>query len=79
MWKSLDKRLAEFLISEANIEGTLTLKITHETIGNHLGSPREVVTRMLQYFVREGLVGLSRGTITITDEDGLAGMAGLKR
>lgn len=75
MWKSFDKRLADFLLNEANIEGTGTLKITHETIGSHLGSPREVVTRMLKYFVNEGLVSLSRGTIEILDKSGLAGIA----
>ena len=29
MWKSFDKRLAEFLMEESNIEDSLTLKITH--------------------------------------------------
>lgn len=71
MWKSLDKRLAGFLLNEATIEGADTLKITHETIGNHLGNPREVVTRMLKYFVNEGLIALSRGTIAILDRKGL--------
>ena len=75
MWKSFDKRLADFLLNEANIEGTGTLKITHETIGSHLGSPREVVTRMLKYFVNEGLVSLSRGTIEILDGSGLERIA----
>ena len=76
MWKSFDRRLADFLISEANIEGANTLKITHEAIGNHLGSPREVVTRMLKYFVSEGLVKLSRGVIEIIDEKALSKIAG---
>lgn len=71
MWKSFDKRLADFLLNEVNIEGSSTLKITHETIGNHLGSPREVVTRMLKYFVNEGLISLSRGTVAIIDKKGL--------
>lgn len=71
MWKSFDKRLADFLLSEMSIEGTGTLKITHEIIGNHLGNPREVITRMLKYFVNEGLISLSRGTIEIIDKDGL--------
>ncbi len=65
MWKSFDKRLAAFLLEEAAIEGTDSLKITHETIGNHLGNPREVVTRMLKYFQNEGMVKLSRGAIMI--------------
>ena len=71
MWKRVDKRLADFLLHAASLEGTDMLKITHETIGNHLGNPREVVTRMLKYFVNEGFISLSRGTIEIIDKDGL--------
>ena len=67
MWKSLDKRVALFLFEEVSIEGSNELEITHETIANHLGSHREVITRMLRYFQGEGLVRLSRGKITILD------------
>ena len=67
MWKSFDKRLASFLIEESNLEGSLSLKITHEKIANHLGTAREVVTRMLKYFQSEGMVSLTRGSIEITD------------
>ena len=67
MWKSLDKRLAAFLLEETQLEGTNELKITHEIIGSHLGSAREVVTRMLRYFQSEGMVQLSRGTVESTD------------
>jgi len=67
MWKSMDRRVAAFLLEEASIEGTDQLKITHETIANHLGSHREVITRMLRYFQSEGMVRLSRGTVEITD------------
>ena len=71
MWKSFDKRLAGFLLEEISIEGTNLLKVTHERIANHMGTAREVVTRMLRYFQGEGLVKLARGTIEITDEKGL--------
>lgn len=67
MFKSFDVRLAEFLISESNTEESNILEITHEKIANHLGSAREVVTRMLKYFQNEGMVKLSRGKIEITD------------
>lgn len=67
MWKSLDKRLTAFLLEEASIEGTGQLKLTHENIANHLGSHREVITRMLRYFQSEGMVKLSRGMVTILD------------
>ena len=74
MWKSLDKRVAAFLLAEAAIEGTLLLRLTHESIANHLGTHREVVTRMLRYFQSEGMVRLSRGAVEIMDEKKLAAL-----
>ena len=71
MWKSFDKRLAAFLLEESTLEGDSTLKLTHEIIANHLGTAREVVTRMLRYFQSEGMVKLARGTVEITDEEKL--------
>ena len=68
MWKSLDKRVAAFLLEESTIEDSDTLKITHEAVANHLGSHREVITRMLKYFQNEGMVKLSRGTIELADK-----------
>ncbi len=75
MWKSLDKRLVSFLLEESSIENTLMLKITHETIANHLGSPREVITRMLRYFQNEGMVILSRGSVQIIDPEKLENLS----
>ncbi len=69
MWKSMDKRLAEFLLEESALEGTRVLKLTHEAIANHLGTAREVVTRMLKYFQNEGMVKLQRGTIELLEEE----------
>lgn len=71
MWKSFDKRLAGFLLEESSLEGTAVLNITHETIAHHLGTAREVVTRMLRYFQKEGMVKLSRGTVELADADKL--------
>ena len=72
MWKSLDKRIGNFLLEESAIEGSNRLHTTHETIANHLGTHREVVTRMLRYFQNEGMVKLARGVVEITDEKKLA-------
>ncbi len=71
MWKSLDRRLAEFLLEESALENTQKLRITHETIGEHLGSAGEVITKMLRYFQSEGMVKLSRGLVELTDPDKL--------
>ncbi len=75
MWKSFDKRLAAFLLEESQLEGTSVLKITHEKIANHMGTAREVVTRMLRYFQNEGSVHLTRGTVEILDEKALQQLA----
>ena len=75
MWKSFDKRLAAFLLEEARVEGTPVLKITHEKIAAHMGTAREVVTRMLRYFQSEGMVRLTRGTVEIADQKALEALA----
>ena len=71
MWKSFDKRLAQFLLEESAVEGSGSLKLTHEKIANHMGTAREVVTRMLRYFQSEGMVRLTRGTVELTDTEKL--------
>ena len=71
MWKSFDKRLALFLLEESTLEQTDALKITHEKIANHMGTAREVVTRMLRYFQGEGMVRLTRGTVELLDRTAL--------
>ena len=76
MWKSFDKRLAAFLLEESALEGTDSLKITHEKIANHMGTAREVVTRMLRYFQSEGMVRLTRGTVDILDARRLGLLSG---
>ena len=75
LWKSFDRRLAAFLLEESALEGGPELGLTHERIAAHLGTAREVVTRMLRYFQAEGLVSLSRGALRIEDEAGLEALA----
>ncbi|HWQ50784.1 MAG TPA: Crp/Fnr family transcriptional regulator [Terriglobales bacterium] len=75
MWKSFDKRLAAFLLDESDLEESDTLKITHEKIAAHMGTAREVVTRMLRYFQSEGMVNLTRGAVQLTDRPKLAALS----
>ena len=74
MWKSMDKRVAAFLLEESAIEGEDRLALTHETIAKHLGTHREVVTRMLRYLQGEGMVKLSRGAVELLDKKGLSAL-----
>ena len=76
MWRSFDKRLAGFLLEEGRIEETDSLKITHEKIAAHMGTAREVVTRMLRYFQSEGMVKLTRGAVELTDKKRLEKLQG---
>lgn len=69
IFKSMDERLAGFLLDESGLENTDNLQITHEQIARHLGSAREVITRLLQYFQNEGAVELKRGSIKIVNRD----------
>lgn len=75
LFSSFDKRLAYFLLEEAQLEGTHELVVTHEKIANHLGSAREVVSRMLKYFAKEEWVKVERGRIVLIDENGLRKLA----
>ena len=60
LFMSMDKRLAIFLLDEVAKNGGDTVKLTHEQIAKYMGSAREVVSRMMKYFVSEGLVASSR-------------------
>ena len=71
VFKSFDRRLAAFLLEQTELENADKIAITHEEIANHLGSAREVVSRMLKYFEREGMVKLSRGAVEIVDREAL--------
>lgn len=75
LFMSFDKRLALFLLEQAEIEGTDRLSMTQEVIARNLGSAREVVTRMLKYFQSEGLVSLFRGGVEITDREGMEALS----
>ena len=71
LFTSFDKRLAAFLLDESEKQHSNTVTMTHQQIAGHLGSAREVVSRMLKYFSTEGYISLSRGHITILDRDRL--------
>ena len=60
-FKQMDERVYEYLKSQQKNP----LLITHEEIAQSLGSNRVVVSRALKKLEREGIVKLSRGSITI--------------
>lgn len=75
MNKRMDSRLAALLTEESELAGREELKITHDELARHLGTAREVVTRMLKYLQAEGAVTLSRGGVRIADRKKLLQLA----
>lgn len=71
LFMSFDKRLAIFLFDEISKTKNDTLSMTHDQIARYTGSAREVVSRMLKYFSKEGIVILSRGGVTVIDKQKL--------
>jgi len=58
----MDERLFDYLVEKSE-NGMLST--THQQIANDLGTAREVVSRLLKDFEREGKVILSRGHIRL--------------
>jgi len=77
---SASKKLARFLLDScgaySDSEASAALAITHEEIGQAIGSARETVTRLLSVFKKKQLIRLYRSSIIITDSAGLNNYAG---
>ena len=71
LFMAIDKRVAIYLWDESISRGLTTIKTTHDEIARNIGSAREVVTKVLNYFAEEGVVTLGRGRIEIADKEKL--------
>ena len=70
-FQRLDQRLAAALLGRGP-----DLALTHQALADELGTVREIVSRLLRRFEREGWVRLSRERIHICDSAALRAMAG---
>lgn len=68
LFMSADKRLAIFLSDESARIGSDQINLTHEQIARYMGTAREVVSRLLKYFVNEGIIESSRKGVKIIDK-----------
>lgn len=71
-FQRLDSRLASALLGHGQ-----QVRVTHQALADELGTVREIITRLLHRFERDGLVELSRECITIRDSAGLRTIAAL--
>ncbi len=69
-FRRLDQRLAAALLGRGQ-----TLSITHQGLADELGTVREIVTRLLRRFEREGWIELAREQIRIQNSAALRSMA----
>ncbi|OIP19368.1 MAG: transcriptional regulator [Comamonadaceae bacterium CG_4_9_14_3_um_filter_60_33] len=70
-FQRLDRRLAAALLGRGQ-----QLNVTHQTLADELGTVREMVTRLLRRFEREGWVSLGREQIQIISSAALRDLAG---
>lgn len=66
-FRRMDERIAEFLMSKIK-DGNYELTITHKQIADELGTHREVVSRILKDFEKDGFIQLARNKIKILHE-----------
>lgn len=62
------KRMDERLLNWLYVQGRGTVHATHEQIASILGTSREVISRILKNFEREGRIQLKRGAIEILNK-----------
>jgi len=67
IFTNMAHRLAVALLEHRALGESDDIQITHETLSKDLGTAREVVTRLLKQFQKDGLVELNRGNIKIMD------------
>ncbi len=67
VFAGIDSRLASELLKKSQ----KVIKITHQELAAQLGSAREVISRHLKQFEKDGWISLGRGAVTIIDPEAL--------
>jgi CRP-like cAMP-binding protein len=75
-FKGIPARLASFLLQLADEQGEDTITgMTHQDLGEQIGTYRETTTQTLNTFKADGLIDIGRKRITILDREGLERIA----
>ncbi|MGJ3263892.1 MAG: Crp/Fnr family transcriptional regulator [Salinarimonas sp.] len=74
VFHALPQRLARTILARADADGAA--QATHQELAAELGTAREVITRTLSGFARDGLVRIARGEIVVRDRARLTALAG---
>ena len=75
-FKGIPARLASFLLQLADEQGDDTITgLTHQDLGEQIGTYRETTTQTLNIFKADGLIDIGRKRIVILDREGLERVA----
>jgi CRP/FNR family cyclic AMP-dependent transcriptional regulator len=75
-FKGIPARLASYLLQLADEHGDDTITgMTHQDLGEQIGTYRETTTQTLNIFKADGLIDIGRKRITILDREGLERVA----
>ena len=69
----IDQRLAACLLERADAAGEMAM--THQELAAELGTAREVVSRQLKEFERQGWLALGRGRVALRDRAALLALS----
>lgn len=75
VFMGMDRRLAIFLLNEIEANESDTISLTHDQLARHLGTAREVITRILKFLAVEGCLEVTRKGIIILDKKKLRDIA----
>lgn len=76
-FRRIDARLADWLTQRLDRQGP-TIRQTHQEIATELGTAREVVSRQLKEFERQGYLALARGQIDVLEPAPLRRLAAVE-
>jgi CRP/FNR family transcriptional regulator len=65
-FQKMDNRIKHYLDERIKINNSKVIHITHQQLADELGTAREVVSRILKSFEKEGFLKLSRNKITLS-------------
>jgi CRP/FNR family transcriptional regulator len=64
-FRRVDQRLKEWLLGRCRMAGAERLVVTHQELADHIGTSREVISRILKDWELRGALELSRGEIRL--------------
>jgi DNA-binding transcriptional regulator YhcF (GntR family) len=72
---AIEQRTAKWIVSAMERTGDLIVPLTQEQLAAMLGVGRSYASRVIQAFRRDGLLETRRGSLLVTNKDGLAAKA----